>query len=235
MGGMCLVQCLQCSFRHPQQQSPGIQSCWGKAKQPTLNPRSPQFNQVFPAMGRDSVPQNSSHFQDDREGSHHATVIQKSGFASAMPLLHTWFRCLALVGGTNTSGLLTCKTFFFKLYGNFFVSVSIMAFLTHYWWAAEKSETCIKLNVLCLFVKHYLSWRFALGKMCRICLCRYSSCCTSGVSLNFISKKYPLPNLLFRCWTVPIHLPMAEREKVVHALHHTQKSRLTSNSPFPHA
>lgn len=77
---------------------------------------------------------------------------------------------------------------------------------------AVKSEGFINTTIFWLSVKAHLSWRLALGKMCKIWLCRYSTCCTSAVSLNFISKKYPLPNLLFRCWTVPIHLQITDRK-----------------------
>lgn len=82
----------------------------------------------------------------------------------------------------------------------------------------------VNINIFHAFVQLHLSWRFAFGKMCKIWLCRYSTCCTSAVSFSFISKKYPLPNLLFRCWTVPIHLPGAERKGESHVLHHTQKA-----------
>lgn len=52
----------------------------------------------------------------------------------------------------------------------------------------------------------YLSWGLPLGKICKIALWSCSFICKSGTSFNFMSKKYPLPNLVLRCCTVPMHL-----------------------------
>lgn len=102
---------------------------------------------------------------------------------------------------------------FFSFLVFFLSCVSIFTFLPQCHGAAVKSEGFINTSIFWLAVKPHLSWRLALGKMCKIWLCRYSTCCTSAVSLNFISKKYPLPNLLFRCCTVPMHLQITNTKQ----------------------